>query len=124
MKNFVILTAVTMLAATTVLASGSAPPSGSSAPMSSGARGCPTASLEGTIATVDPAKGVFELLVAPDGPRTFYVTSATRYRVPGVKAKVLKEDPLAKLPPSAAAKVRFCKGTQKAVELKVKKEKK
>ncbi|MCP5115388.1 MAG: hypothetical protein GY953_31555 [bacterium] len=120
MKKLVVSMTMLVLGGGVLLASDTMPRSSSS--VSSASRGCPTSSLEGTIADVDSAKGMFSLLAA-DSPQEFLVNGDTRYRIPGVKKNALKNDPLAKLPENATAKVSFCKGTQRVVEVKVQKAK-
>ena len=89
-----------------------------------GTRGCPTASLEGTVSTIDLANQKFDLVADEEGAIRVVVNEKTRYKIPGYKKKDLKTDGLGKLPVEKRVKVRYCADSGHVLEVKVKRLKK
>ena len=90
----------------------------------SGARGCPTTTLEGTVSSVDAANQKFVLVTNKEMAFGVVVNEKTRYRIPGYKKKDLKAGGLGKLPLERRAKIRYCADSGDVLEVKVKKLKK
>ena len=90
----------------------------------SGPQGCPTATLEGTVSSIELANQKFVLVNHKDEAFGVVVNEKTRYRIPGYKKKDLKADGLGKLPVERRAKVRYCFDNGDVLEVKVKKLKK
>ncbi len=90
----------------------------------SGAQGCPTAILEGTVSSIDVDNQKFILVDRKDDAFGVVVNEKTRYRIPGYKKNDLKADGLGKLPVERQAKIRYCVDSGDVLEVKVKKLKK
>ena len=109
------------------MASGTLPTGGGAGAVGtygSGARGCPTTTLEGTVSSVDPANQKFVLVTNNEKAFGVVVNEKTRYKIPGYKRKDLKADGLGKLPVERRAKIRYCADNGDVLEVKVKKLKK
>jgi len=116
------LFAMIALTAGVLPASDSMPRSSDSMGSSSSARACRTETFEGVVKNVDQPLSMFTLVSKKHGTKQLHVTKETKFRVPGVKKEVLREDPLSKLAPNSVAKVKVCKGAREALEVKVKKD--
>ena len=90
----------------------------------SGPQGCPTATLEGTVSSIDVANEKFVLVNHKDEAFGVVVNEKTKYRIPGYKKNDLKADGLGKLPVERRAKIRYCADSGDVLEVKVKKLKK
>ena len=109
------------------MASGTLPTGGGAGAVGaygSGVRGCPTATLEGTVSSIDLANQKFVLVDHNNEAFGVVGNEKTRYRIPGYKKKDLKADGLGKLPVERRAKVRYCFDNGDVLEVKVKKLKK
>ena len=109
------------------MASGTLPTAGGAGAVGaygSGAQGCPTVTIEGTVWSIDLANQKFVLVTNKEEAVEVPVNEKTRYRIPGYKKKDLKADGLGKLPVERRAKVRYCFDNGDVLEVKVKKLKK
>ena len=109
------------MASGTLLTGGGA---GAGGAYGSGARGCPTTTLEGTVSSVDVDNQKFVLVNHKDEAFGVVVNEETRYRIPGYKKKDLKANGLGKIPVERWAKIRYCADSGDVLEVKVKKLKK
>ena len=101
------------------------PPAGGAGTTSHyGGRRCPTATLEGTVSSIDLANQKFDLVMNRQEAIRVVVNEKTRYKIPGYKKKDLKADGLGKLPVEKPVKVRYCADSGDVLEVKVKKLKK
>lgn len=114
------LTTASLLASDSVSTRGGGLSGGPSAGLSPG---CPTASVEGLIAAVDPESGQFTILANSEETFAVPISDQTRFRVPGVKGKELRKNPLAHLNIDAPAKVTYCTTDSKVLEVRIKKRK-
>ena len=109
------------------MASGTLPTGGGAAGIGgygSGPQGCPTATIEGTVSSVDLANQKFTLVTNKEEAFGVVVNEKTKYRIPGYKKKDLKADALGKLPVQRQAKIRYCADNGDVLEVKIKKLKK
>ncbi len=90
----------------------------------SGPQGCPTATIEGTVSSIDLANQKFTLVTNKEEAFGVVVNEKTRYRIPGYKKKDLKADGLGKLPVERRAKISYCADNGDVLEVKIKKLKK
>jgi len=116
------LLAMIAMTAGVLLASDSMPSSSGSMGSPSATRACRTETFEGVVGKIDESMSMFTLVSKKHGTKELHVTRETKFRVPGVKKEVLKEDPLSKIEPNSVAKVKVCKGARDALEVKVKKD--